>query len=192
MLKLNLNLNLITQATQIRREDQHFTHIVSQIRGHVDSLRGDLRRHFVDHADETRSERNARIMRETPARFDGEDEMSLPLSRKRRVPVYGNSRAAAFDPQAARAGNPHVFGEPVRTRRPFLNFSHRRRRRVAWPYGVRAAQVWPEPPPKKFGEVVSDFDPAAAGYEAQALAVERAAQAAMSGTSVHIGGADSA
>ena len=105
------------QATQIRREDQHFTHIVSQIRGHVDGLKGDLRRHFVDHADETRSERNARIMREKPARFDGEDEISLPLSRKRRVPVYGNSRAAAFDEGAARAGNPHVFGEPVRTRR---------------------------------------------------------------------------
>ena len=98
------------QATQIRREDQHFTHIVSQIRGHVDGLKGDLRRHFVDHADETRSERNARIMREKPARFDGEDEISLPLSRKRRVPVYGNSRAAAFDARAARAGNPHVFG----------------------------------------------------------------------------------
>ena len=60
-------------------------------------------------------------------------------------------------------------------------------------HGVRAAQVWPEPPPKNFGEVVSDFDPAAAGYEAQALAVERAAQAAMSGgAAVHIGGADSA
>ena len=59
--------------------------------------------------------------------------------------------------------------------------------------GVRAAQVWPEPPPKKFGEVISDFDPTAAGYEAQALAVERAAQAAMSGgAAVHIGGADSA
>ena len=59
--------------------------------------------------------------------------------------------------------------------------------------GVRAAQVWPEPPPKKFGEVISDFDPTAAGYEAQALAVERAAQAAMSGgTAVHIGGAGSA
>ena len=53
--------------------------------------------------------------------------------------------------------------------------------------------VWPEPPPKKFGEVISDFDPTAAGYEAQALAVERAAQAAMSGgAAVHIGGADSA
>ena len=52
--------------------------------------------------------------------------------------------------------------------------------------------VWPEPPPKKFGEVISDFDPTAAGYEAQALAVERAAQAAMSGGAVHIGGADSA
>ena len=116
-MKLKLNLNLITQATQIRREDQHFTHIVSQIRGHVDSLKGDLRRHVVDHADETRAERNARIMREKPARFDGADEMSLPLSRKRRVPVYGNSRAAAFDARAARAGNPHVFGEPVRTRR---------------------------------------------------------------------------
>ncbi len=96
--------------TQIRREDQHFTHIVSQIRGHVTSLRGDLRRHFVDHADETREERNARIMREKPARFDGDDEISLPLSRKRRVPGYGNSRAAAFDAHAARAGNPHVFG----------------------------------------------------------------------------------
>ena len=152
------------QATQIRREDQHFTHIVSQIRGHVNSLKGDLRRHFVDHADESRAERNARIMREKPARFDGDDEISLPLSRKRRVPVYGNSRAAAFDEQAARSGNPHVFGEPV----------------------------WPEPPPKKFGEVISDFDPTAAGYEAQALAVERAAQAAMSGGSaVHIGGAGS-
>ena len=103
-------------------------------------------------------------MREKPTRFDGDDEISLPLSRKRRVPVYGNSRAAAFDAHAARAGNPHVFGE----------------------------SVWPEPPPKKFGEVISDFDPTAAGYEAQALAVERAAQAAMSGTSVHIGGADSA
>ncbi|CAH0380096.1 unnamed protein product [Pelagomonas calceolata] len=151
-------------ATQIRREDQHFAHIVSQIRGHVDGLKGDLRRHFVDHADESREERNARIMREKPARFDGEDEISLPLSRKRRVPVYGNSRAASFNEQAARAGNPHVFGEPV----------------------------WPEPPPKKFGEVISDFDPAAAGYEAQALAVERAAQAAMSGgAAVHIGGAGS-
>ena len=51
--------------------------------------------------------------------------------------------------------------------------------------------VWPEPPPKKFGEVISDFDPTAAGYEAQALAVERAAQAAMSGGAVHIGGAGS-
>ena len=36
------------------------------------------------------------------------------------------------------------------------------------------------------------FDPTAAGYEAQALAVERAAQAAMGGSAVHIGGADSA
>ena len=96
---------------------------MSQIRGHVNSLKGDLRRHFVDHADETRSERNARIMREKPARFDGEDEISLPLSRKRRVPVYGNSRAAAFDARAARAGNPHVFGEPVLTRRPFPTFN---------------------------------------------------------------------
>ena len=77
----------------------------------------------MDHADETRSERNARIMREKPARFDGEDEISLPLSRKRRVPVYGNSRAAAFDARAARAGNPHVFGEPVLTRRPFPTFN---------------------------------------------------------------------
>ena len=51
--------------------------------------------------------------------------------------------------------------------------------------------VWPEPPPKKFGEVISDFDPTAAGYEAQALAVERAAQAAMGGSAVHIGGAGS-
>ena len=67
------------------------------------------------------------------------------------------------------------------------------RRRASWPSRVRAAQVWPEPPPKKFGEVISDFDPTAAGYEAQALAVERAAQAAMSGgAAVHIGGADSA
>ena len=90
---------------------------MSQIRGHVNSLKGDLRRHFVDHADETRQERNARIMREKPARFDGDDEISLPLSRKRRVPVYGNSRAAAFDAHAARAGNPHVFGEPVLTQR---------------------------------------------------------------------------
>ena len=56
---------------------------------------------------------------------------------------------------------------------------------------ICAAQVWPEPPPKKFGEVISDFDPTAAGYEAQALAVERAAQAAMSGGAVHIGGAGS-
>lgn len=113
----------------------------------------------MDHAGETRAERNARIMREKPARFDWDDEISLPLSRKRRVPVYGNSRAAAFDERAARSGNPHVFGE----------------------------SVWPEPPPKKSGEVISDFDPKAAGYEAQALAVERAAQAAMSGGSaVHI------
>ena len=72
-----------------------------------------------------------------------------------------------------------------------MNFKLRRRRHT-WPCRVRAAQVWPEPPPKKFGEVISDFDPAAAGYEAQALAVERAAQAAMGGSAVHIGGADSA
>ena len=77
----------------------------------------------MDHADESREERNARIMREKPARFDGDDEISLPLSRKRRVPVYGNSRAAAFDEHAARAGNPHVFGEPVPTQRPFPNFN---------------------------------------------------------------------
>ena len=100
----------------------------------------------MDHADETRSERNARIMREKPARFDGEDEISLPLSRKRRVPVYGNSRAAAFDEGAARAGNPHVFGEPVLTRRLFLQvrgdgvvtITRESTRRVAGPSPHRA------------------------------------------------------
>ena len=103
----------------------------------------------MDHADETRSERNARIMREKPARFDGEDEISLPLSRKRRVPVYGNSRAAAFDARAARAGNPHVFGEPVRTRRPFPNFKLRRPRHDH--RSVDAPRGRPETAPRRSG-----------------------------------------
>ena len=149
---------------QIGREDDHFTHIVSQIRGHVTTLRGELRQQLVDHADESRAERNARLMASSGNRFDDPDAISLPLSHKRRVPVYGTSRPHSFDLSAASRGDPHVFGE----------------------------SLYPEPPPKKFGEVISDFDPKAAGYEAQALAVERAAQAAMSGGSaVHIGGAGS-
>ena len=95
-------------------------------------------------------------MREKPARFDGEDEISLPLSRKRRVPVYGNSRAAAFD---ARCGS---RGEPARLRRAGADSASVRvdgvrdatrrriaeRRRVPWSTRPWRRRSGPSRPPK--------------------------------------------
>ena len=85
---------------------------VDQIRGHVSGLRAHMSHTLVDLANETMAEKQARLRKSVKARLQ-ETELSLPLSRKRRVPVYGDARPYAYDAKAAARGAAHVFGETV-------------------------------------------------------------------------------
>ncbi|KAH8052957.1 hypothetical protein JL721_10777 [Aureococcus anophagefferens] len=132
-------------------EDAMSRRILDEIGGHVARLAENMAT-TKRQMGETMQTKQDRLRKGVQERLKAA-ELSIPLSRKMRVPVYGDARPHAYDGAAAAAGRSHVFGEAV----------------------------WPEPRGRVFEETVADFDPKAATYEARAKMVEKTAAAALSG-----------